>query len=427
MHQKILLKNGTLLYPHGAMKKEDLMIENGKIREIDNSLSVYSGIHEIDVTGGLLLPGMIDPHVHFREPGFLEKEGIDNGSKAAIKGGVTTVFDMPNTNPPCDNLQAFEEKRSLFQEKSFVNWGLHYMASPTMGMLPEKALSAKIYMARSSSQSAWNDFNSLKTIFQKSPCVTIHGEDEKYFIHNPCHSHRRPRKAIQEALKTIKDVLINLSEDERPRVILCHASTVDDVSWLKEMKAKGFDVWGETAPHYLWFTADDEEKYGAKYQVNPPLRNSQDREALRQAVKEGILDFIGTDHAPHTPAEKASSNPPSGIPGIEWAMPAILELAEQQIIPWSRIIPLIYSKSCQCYKLSGYSGLNSGGWANVVVLKKTKKFSDTLVTKAGYNPYEHLRLTYSVDKVFVNGNLVYDEGQFKNLEKGKEIVRAFSD
>jgi dihydroorotase len=424
MKKRLLLKNGSVLFPDGRIEKEDLLIEEGKITHIGR-IFVQQDMSVMDVSECFILSGMIDPHVHFREPGFAAKEGIINGSRAAIKGGVTTVFDMPNTNPPCDSLMAFEEKRKLFREKSLVNWGLHYMASPGMKEVPKTAVSAKVFMARSSSRSAYTKEEDLIDMFRTASRVAVHAEDESLFTDADRHHLRRPGKAIRSALETIKRALLILRKNERPRLILCHASTIDDVKWLSEMKQDGFDIWGETAPHYLWFTAEDEQKYGARYQVNPPLRDSADRDAIRQAVKDGIIDFIGTDHAPHTPGEKESPNPPSGIPGIEWVVPVILELVEQQNIPWSRITHLISGGAAECYGISGHSGLQPGSAADIIILKKEKK-KDSIITKAGYNPYERIHLTYAINTVIINGIMVYTENRFNSHVKGKEIVSAFS-
>lgn len=424
MLKALLLKNGTVLHPDGRMDREDVLIDEGKIREI-GQIALRPSMDVLDVEGGLILPGMIDPHVHFREPGFIAKEGIENGSRAAIRGGVTTVFDMPNTDPSCDTPEAFEAKERLFKEKSLVQWGLHYMATPDMWNIPERAVSAKIYMARSSSRSAWNREEALLSMFRIARRVTIHAEDETCFTQETRHHLRRPRKAIRKALETIRQALILLPESERPRVVICHASTLEDVQWLADMKARGFDVWGETAPHYLWFTREEEEHFGARYQVNPPLREVTDRDAVRQALRDGIVDFIGTDHAPHTPADKKSDPPPSGIPCIEWAVPAILELTEQQELPWSRITRLISSGAAACYGLSGYHGIQPGSAADLIILKKGGD-PGTVITRAGYNPYEHISLTYAVDTVLIQGKVVYSHKKYVLPHKGKELLGAFT-
>jgi len=421
MDHEFLLRNGTVLLPDGRREKKDILIRNGFIAEIETHISVKT-IPATDMSGFLLLPGMLDPHVHFREPGMTAKEGILNGSKAALKGGVTTVFDMPNTLPPCDSPVVFEEKRQLFSVKSLVNWGLFYMASPGLNRIPETAVAVKLFMAKSSSRTACFEEDILIPLFKKSKHIAIHAEDESAFTDSKIHHVRRNRQAIIRALDKIRRVLMTLKLKDRPRVTLCHASTIDDVLWLKEMKSDGFDVWGETAPHYLYFTSDDEQKYGSHYRVNPPLRDISDREAVRQAVCDGVIDFIGTDHAPHTQEEKASPNPPSGIPGIEWAVPAVLELAGQNIIPWSRVTDLITTGAAECYGLENMSGLRSGSRADIIAVSYEK--TDKIITKASYNPFERENLKYSIHAAFVNGNMVYMNHTYNESIKGKEILGA---
>jgi len=422
MNHEHLLTNGTLLLPDGRREKMDILIRNGFIAEIETQIPVKT-IPATDMSGLLLLPGMLDPHVHFREPGMTEKEGILNGSKAALKGGITTVFDMPNTIPPCDSPGAFENKRQLFSEKSLVNWGLFFMASPGMNRIPETAVAVKLFMAKSSSRTACFEEDILLQLFKKSRRIAIHAEDESAFTDSEFHHMHRNRQAIIRALNKIRRVLTVLEVKERPRVILCHASTMDDIKWLYEMKGDGFDVWGETAPHYLCFTSDDEIQYGPKYRVNPPLRDGADREAVRQGVHDGIIDFIGTDHAPHTPEEKALPNPPSGIPGIEWAVPALLELADKNIIPWSKVTDLITARAAVCYGIENMSGLKPGSRANIIAVT-TEDRCERIITKAAYNPFENENLKYAIHTAMINGNAVYENHTYNETIKGKEIQRA---
>ncbi len=421
MNYEHLLKNGTVLLPDGSREKKDVLIKNGLIAAVETRIPAKS-IPVTDVSGLLLLPGMTDPHVHFREPGMTEKEGILNGSKAALKGGVTTVFDMPNTIPPCDSPGVFVEKRKLFSEKALVNWGLFYMATPDMNRIPETAVGVKVFMARSSSRTACFEEDVLMQLFKLSKRIAVHAEDESAFTNAPVHHLKRNRQAIIRAHDKIRRVLTALDRKDRPRVVLCHASTIEDIQWLKDMKSDGFDVWGETAPHYLYFTSDDEQKYGSTYCVNPPLRDAADREALREGVREGIIDFIGTDHAPHLPEEKALPNPPSGIPGIEWAVPAVLKLADQNVIPWSRVTNLLVRGAAECYGVKNMLGLRPGSQADIIAVSRKK--DDHIVTKASYNPYERENLPYSVCLAMVNGNTVYHDSGFDKTIKGKEILSA---
>ena len=258
----MLIKNARWLNYDGEFQVGQILIKEDKIKALGNNLPVKNVDYVFDAGGMLILPGAIDPHVHFRQPGHLYKEGVANASRAALKGGATTILDMPNNKPPCSTVKKLLEKKEIFTKKCLVNWGLQLHTTPELQKNSRKLIkAAKVYMARSSSLAPITDVEVLKRTFEFYPVVTVHAEDETQFDNgphsSPLHHVKRPRQAIVSALQKIEQALETIAVNKRPRVVICHINTSEEVDWIERKKSEGFDVWGETAPHYLFFTQND--------------------------------------------------------------------------------------------------------------------------------------------------------------------------
>ncbi|NOX87506.1 MAG: dihydroorotase family protein [Calditrichaeota bacterium] len=424
----MVIKNARWLTAEGYFEEGHIEIQEGRIVKFGSSSSYGGNDSILNARGCLILPGMIDPHVHFREPGQRYKEGVCNGSKAALKGGVTSIIDMPNNKPPVTTKKRLEKKRIRFAKKSLVNWGIMYHASNgKKEAIEDLSKSVKIYMAKSSAMAPITGEDELKELFEFYSRVSVHAEDESEFLQDGKnrlpHHERRPRKAVISALQKIENALRKLPEEKRPRVVICHINTAEEADWLFRMKNEGFDVWGETCPHYLFFTQEDYLKEGAIFQVNPPIRTKNDRQKLLKALSEGIVDFIGTDHAPHTPEEKQSSNPPSGIAGIEWVLPQMLHLIDEGIINWKQLHQLTCRSAANCYDIEGRDGIKEGNWADLVFVKRLDEPqpNQTVITKTGFNIYDRFEFRWNVELTLVNGIVKFEKGKFPNESPGKAI------
>jgi len=374
----------------------------------------------LDATGLKVLPGAIDAHTHLREPGQEHKEGIERGTWAALLGGVTTVLDMPNNVPPIDSQGALERKRDLFRQKAQVNWGLHVQA-PFAGSAARTA-SAKVYLAQSSSLPAVRA-QALSQILRAHRRVSIHAEDESRFLpasaflDRRSHHLQRPREAVVSALAAVEQALLSLAPARRPRVVLCHMSTREEVAWLERVKSLRWDVWGETCPHYWRLTERDYLREGPRLKVNPPLRTDADAQAILEAVGGGTIDFVSTDHAPHTPQEKQDeAGAPSGIPSVEWYLPLVLELFDQGHIGWPRLLELTCANAARCYGIRGRGAIAEGMAADLVLVRKGPRPGPKPrpVTGAGYDPYPAQRYAFQVEATVVNGAL--------DMPRGEEVL-----
>lgn len=426
----MIIKNARWLTPQGYFEEGHIVIEDGRIAKLGKTAAPKRTGPLLNGQGCVILPGIIDPHVHFREPGQMYKEGIRNASRAALKGGVTTVIDMPNNRPPITSCKRVKEKRQRFEKKSLVNWGIMLHASNGKNNISETldlVKSVKIYMAKSSALPAITSESSLKEIFTQASTVSLHAEDETQFLtaqkDNLPHHEWRPRQAITSALEKIESVLKAIPAEKRPRTVICHMNTRDEVQWLERMKKEGFDVWGETCPHYLFFTQDDYLQNGTLFQVNPPIRTKDDQHALLEGLSKGIIDFIGTDHAPHTLAEKQSQNPPSGIAAIEWLMPQMLYLIDEGVLTWSQLNQIITGGSAECYNIADRDGIKEGNWADLVMVKRygQPQPDSNIVTKTGINLYKNFDFRWKVEMTLVNGVVKFQKGKFVDDTKGMAI------
>jgi dihydroorotase len=424
----MLIENARWVDARGQIQAGTIRIEGDRIRLGASATPAAPHERVLDGTGAWVLPGLVDAHTHLREPGQAYKEGITNGSRAALKGGVTTLLDMPNNVPPITSPARLAAKRALFQRNCRTHWGVHVQAPVEEPQALGPHAAAKLYMAKSSELPAVRDLDSITRILSQHRRVAVHAEDESCFLPRASfpggrsHHLERPVAAVRAALETLETALERLPESRRPRLVLCHATTAAEVAWLKRMKASGFDVWGETCPHYLLFTDEDYVREGQCLKVNPPLRSRSDREAIRQAIAEGVLDFVSSDHAPHAPREKADeANAPSGIPGIEWMAPALLHLVDTGILDWPRFIQVSSTNACRCYDLRSWGGIADGALADLILVSRN---TDTAppVTLAGHAPYAALGFAWRVDTTLLRGSVAFEGGRFDDETHGEEVT-----
>ncbi len=418
----MLLRGIQWLDPTGSWQRGDLRLRDGRIAEIGAKLG---GDDEVLDAGGLrALPGAIDPHVHLRAQGQDYKEGLLHGARAALAGGVTCLLDMPNNQPPCSTLARLAAKQALFRKRCACNWGLQGHATPG-STLPVAGMAAlKIYMAKSSKLPAIVDTAVLVELMGRYPRVAFHAEDETAFVDADLpHHERRPREAITRALTSIETALLALPRAQRPRVVICHASTTDELAWLRRMKDAGHDVWGETCPHYLAFTQDDLLREGARFQVNPPIRSAADREALQQGLADGTIDFLATDHAPHALTEKAGAQPPSGIASVEWLLPFATGLVTRGLVSWRRLQELCTLNAAACYGIAQRDGIRVGQVADLVLLAPRSEVAPRTapITRAGWTPFAQDDFDLAVHTTLGAGRLAYQDGRWPDASPGEEL------
>ncbi len=375
----------------------NILVESGRITRIGKRLPVQG--QSIDAGNRIVIPGVIDPHVHFREPGLTHKEDFLTGSRAAAAGGVTTVIDMPNTLPPTTTARRLEEKRELAR-KSVVNYGFHFGAVKANIEQIKKArgiASVKVFLNASTGKMLIKDEASLKGIFSIAQLITAHAEDEMI-------------------LKAIK-----LTKQYGNRLYLCHIPQKKDLDLIQKNRTGKMFV--EACPHHLFLTMDAKERLGTFADMKPPLASKTDQAALWQGIRSGAVNAIGSDHAPHTREEKSAGA--AGLPGVETMLPLLLDAVNRNMLTLNQLVALTSRNPAAIFGIRAKGHIRVGYDADLTLLdmNKTKKVrDDRLFTRCGWSPYSGMALKGWPAMTIVNGNVVFDGEQVSERFKGREVV-----
>jgi len=443
----ILLKNATLVSGYSS-REGDLLIEEGKIARIDAQIT--SPVErEIDCTGKWILPGMIDTHVHFREPGLTHKGGIATETAAAVAGGVTTVFDMPNTIPQTISIDAVREKQALYAAKSHCNYGIYIGATRDNLAELQKAdndptiPAIKIFMAESTGEMTLSEEAYLEPIFQKtSKLIAVHAEDEARRLlrialyqagklpeaaglaaEDP-YLHAIIRDNQTAALGTKRAV--ELAEKFHHRTHILHMSAAEELDFLRQGIESGL-VTGETCPHYLWFDRDSLRTDGPWRLMNPALKGNADQEALWRAVQSGVISQITTDHAPHLVEEKERHYPqcPAGLPGVQFVLPLLLQAVHEGKLTLEQVVRLTSANPAHNYRIEDKGQLKEGYDADLVIIDPTQSLNitnDLVRSQCGWSPYAGMQLNGGVvQTTIVGGEVVYETGELVAAACGRSI------
>lgn len=416
-----IIKNGKVFYK-GALIGKDIFIEDGKI------VGHCSG-EAFDASGMVVLPGMIDCHVHFREPGATQKEDFFSGSRAAAKGGVTTVIDMPNTNPSTTTIEALEQKRHL-AKKSIVNYGFYFGATSDNISEINKARNVagvKVYMGASTGDLLVTNEDALHRIFSCGRLVTIHAEDEAMIKHNAekyrnehnpsIHCKIRSNDVAAAAVKKA----VAIARAHNTRLHIAHISTKEELTLIKGEK----NVSCEVTPHHLFLTADSMNKMGNFAKMNPPLRSSSDIAALWKAIGDGLITCVATDHAPHLAAEKEQDywKAPSGVPGVETMLPLMMTAVNDGKISLQQLVKLCSEGPAKLVGLGSKGMIEEGFDADLAIvdLKKAETIKNSEVaSKCKWSPFDGFKAKGKVIASVVSGELAYNKGVFIE-SKGREV------
>lgn len=388
----LLIKNGKI-YQNNSLIRKNIFIKEDKISKITSEEIRADEV--IDAKDKIIIPGLIDPHVHFREPGATHKEDFLTGSMAAAAGGITTFLDMPNTSPPTINLQLLDEKRRL-AKKSIVNYGFHFgTTNDNIAEIKkaENVASAKVYMDFTTGNMKLEDLNSLKKIFSCNKTVSVHAENDNIL------------KAVE------------LIQNSNNGLYLTHISSRRDLHNSRKEKIKN-DVFVEVAPHHLFLTKKDIEELGSYAEMKPGLKSKKDRDALWEGIHNGKVNTIATDHAPHTREEKLSLNYPYGVPGCETMLPLLLNALNEKRIELKRIIQLCCENPAKIFEIKNKGFIKENFDADLTIIdlgmeKEVK--NDELFTKCKWSPFDGWSLKGWPVTTIVNGNIIFENGKINNI------------
>lgn len=430
-----VIRQSQMLLPDGNFLLGDLLIAEGIIQDIAPEIIAPPNSSIIDASGLTLLPGVIDPQVHFREPGLEHKEDLATASRACARGGVTSFLEMPNTKPLTTTQATLDDKLQRAAAKSLVNYGFFIGATPEN--LPDlrtahPTCGIKIFMGSAHGDLLVSQEEALEPIFAEgSRLIAVHAEDQARIlerrqlfagIDDPAiHSQIQDEECALNATK----LALKLAEKYQRRLHILHLSTGIEAEYLRDHKPAW--VTAEVTPQHLLLNTDTYTQLGTLAQMNPPLRSPQNNEVLWQALLDGVIDFIATDHAPHTLAEKAQPYPlsPSGMPGVETALPLMLTQAVGGRCTVAQVVNWMSTAVAKAYKIPNKGLIQVGYDADLVLVDLTnyhQVLRAEVQSKCGWSPFEGWSLTGWPVMTIVNGEVVFNRGEFNDQVRGKAIT-----
>lgn len=430
----LLIRGADIILPNGEQIVGDVMTREREIVEIAPQISTTIPTFEIDASGLTLLPGVIDPQVHFREPGLEYKEDLFTASCACAKGGVTSFLEMPNTRPLTTTQQTLDDKLQRASQKCLVNYG--FFIGATSENLPDlltanPTCGIKIFMGSMHGQLLVDTETALEPIFaQGQRLIAVHAEDQGRInqrreefagitdpaIHSQIQDNQAALLATQLALK--------LSKKYQRRLHILHMSTLEEAELLRQDKPSW--VTAEVTPQHLFLDISAYGQIGTLAQMNPPLRSTQDNQVLWKALCDGVIDFIATDHAPHTLEEKAQPYPksPSGMPGVETSLALMLTAAKQGKCTVAQVVNWMSTAVAKAYKIPKKGAIEVGYDADLVLVDLNNYrpvLREELLTKCGWSPFEGWSLTGWADTTIVGGQIVYQKGKLFTEVRGQPL------
>jgi dihydroorotase (multifunctional complex type) len=433
-------------YLKGQIVDCSIAMEDGKIYKIGKETQMPSADEKTNLHNLLVLPGLIDEHVHLRDEGKAYKEDFVSGTSAAAAGGFTTVLDMPNNEPVTMSAATLRDRMALAARRTFVNVGLYSefprRTSELQDIVFEGAVGFKLFMGSQIGGLNIDEDEALQIAFKEVSTmnvpVAVHAEDKTLLYANEeklrlakkvsplafeqAHSEEVEFRAIER--------LIKISATTDVRLHFCHVSTAKGLEAISEAKKAGRKVTCEVTPNHLFLSASDLGSYGQLVIMAPPLRNRDQVKALWKGVEEGTIDTVGSDHAPHAANEKVASNVWNvkvGVPGLETTLPLMLTEVRKNRLSFAQVVGLLAEKPAEIFGLKDCGQLEQGKNADISVIDFNEKFkidASKFKSKAKFSPYEGWEVFGKLVKTYVNGNLVFDDGEIVAKAGSGSIVRG---
>ncbi len=441
---RVLIKNAKIVN-EGSIFEGDVLIENDLIVEVADSISLKtSDCKVIDAEGNYLIPGAIDDQVHFREPGLTHKGDIESESRAAVAGGITSFIEQPNTVPNAVTQEILEDKYQVAAVKSFANYS--FMMGATNDNLeevlktnPKNVAGIKIFLGSSTGNMLVDNEAVLEKIFSSTPLlIAVHCEDETTIKNNlqlykeqygddiPVTAHHLIRS--EEACYISSSKAVALAKKTGARLHIFHLSTAKEMElFTNKIPLEEKKITAEVCVHHLWFTDEDYKTKGNFIKWNPAVKTADDRKALWEALNDGRIDVIATDHAPHTKEEKMQPyvNAPSGGPLVQHAVVAMFEAHHQGKISVEKIVEKMCHNPAKLFKIEKRGFIKEGYFADLVIVNPSLPWSvkpENILAKCGWSPFENFTFKSRITHTFVNGEMVYNNFKVKDIRAGKRLL-----
>ena len=438
-----LIKNATVVN-EGQMQQASVLIDGDIISDIFTLAPLPEADNVVDAQGKWLLPGAIDDHVHFRDPGLTHKADFTTESRAAAAGGVTTVFDMPNCIPQTTTLEAIEDKFKGASDCCLVNHSFYLGAThdnlqEIERIDPSRICGIKLFMGSSTGGMLLDDKESLKSLFRAATVpVAVHCEETSIINANmerymqecggepPIQYH--PLIRSEEACYVSTAKALEVAAGTNVHLHILHITTARELGLFSNGPLESKQFTAEACPAHLWFTDADYKTHGTYIKCNPAIKTAADRDALRKALTNGVIDVVGTDHAPHLFLEKEGGckTAASGIPVLPYSLPIMLELTDQGVLGLTDVARLMCHNPALLFKVKERGFIRKGYKADLTLLSHSKEGwtagPDNNPTKCRWSPFEGQQFHWHVDTTWINGHAVYNDGKIDNTVYGQQVT-----
>lgn len=442
MVSDILILNGKIVND-GTITEKDILVRNEKIEQIAGDLSSIPAKKIINAAGKIILPGVIDDQVHFREPGLTHKASILTEAKAAVAGGVTTYMEMPNTIPNTLTQELLEQKYQIASQKSLANYSFFLGASndnleEVKKTDPNSVCGIKVFMGSSTGNMLVDNEKTLEAIFREAQVlVATHCEDEgtirknmaafteKYGEEIPIEAH--PLIRSHEACFKSSSLAVELAKKYDTRLHILHISTAKELELFKRGPVENKRITSEACIHHMWFDDQDYATKGTLIKWNPAVKTEADKIAIFQGLLDGVIDIVATDHAPHTLEEKQNKylNAPSGGPLVQHSLVAMLEFYHRNKISLEQIVEKMCHNPAKAFQIEDRGFIKEGYFADLVVVDLDNPWTvskENILAHCGWSPFEGTEFKSNISTTLVSGHPAFESGMFNQSKTGKRIT-----